>query len=256
MLDTSWQHQHEIQAIIAQQPYRPFFVTLSGSHLYGFPSPDSDYDVRGTYILPVHEIAGLSEGPATIERTFMHADLEIDLVMYDVKKFFALLLKKNGLALEQIFSPLVVLTSPEHEELKALTPRLITRQHYNHYYGFAEAQWKLFNRNVPHRVKPLLYIYRVLLTGIHLMRTGAVEANLVHLHETFQLPYIPELIARKLTGPEKAVLEQVDLPFHEQEYKRLLQELKLASENSTLPDEPANVDRQQLNDLLLRLRLG
>ena len=39
------------------------------------------------------------------------------------------------------------------------------------------------------RVKPLLYVYRVLLTGIHLMRTGEVEANLPILNEEFRLPF-------------------------------------------------------------------
>ena len=44
---------------------------------------------------------------------------------------------------------------------------------------------------------------RVLLMGIPLMRTGEIEANLVTLNEDFQLPDGPELIARKLEGPEK-----------------------------------------------------
>lgn len=42
--------------------------------------------------------------------------------------------------------------------------------------------------------KPLLYVYRVLLTGIWLMRTSEVEANLVTLNETFRLPYLHDLI--------------------------------------------------------------
>ena len=42
-------------------------------------------------------------------------------------------------------------------------------------------------------MKPLLYVYRVLLTGIHLMRTGELEANLVTLNQDFRLPCIPEL---------------------------------------------------------------
>ena len=37
-------------------------------------------------------------------------------------------------------------------------------------------------------------------TGIHLMRTGEVEANLSRLNETFRLPYIADLIDRKLAG--------------------------------------------------------
>jgi hypothetical protein len=37
--------------------------------------------------------------------------------------------------------------------------------HSHHYFGFAETQWKLFDKERPRRVKPLLYVYRVLLTG-------------------------------------------------------------------------------------------
>ena len=44
-------------------------------------------------------------------------------------------------------------------------------------------------------------MYRVLLTGIHLMRTGQVEANLLTLNEDMRLPFIPDLVARKVAGP-------------------------------------------------------
>jgi predicted nucleotidyltransferase len=62
-------------------------------------------------------------------------------------------------------------------------------------------------------VKPLLYVYRVLLTGIHLMRTGEVQGNLVTLNEEFRLPYIADLVARKLAGPEKSKLQDADGRF-------------------------------------------
>jgi predicted nucleotidyltransferase len=102
-------------------------------------------------------------------------------------------------------------------------------------------------------VKPLLYVYRVLLTGIHLMRTGEVEPNLVRLNETARLPYIPDLIARKVSGTEKGRLEQADLEFHAHEYQRLTAELELACEQSTLPEKARAV--AEMNDLLVRLRL-
>jgi predicted nucleotidyltransferase len=45
-----------------------------------------------------------------------------------VQKFFGLLLKKNGYVLEQLFSPLIVHTTPEHAELKAIcNPRQFVR---------------------------------------------------------------------------------------------------------------------------------
>src|SRR6266404_3375947 len=235
---------------VESQPYPLLFVTISGAHLYGFPSPDSDYDVRGSHVLPVREVVGLETGRETIELTEVKEGLETDLVTHDVKKFFNLLLKKNGYVLEQLYSPLVVKTSPEHEELKAIAQGCITRHHSHHYFGFAETQWKLFEKERPRRVKPLLYVFRVLLTGIHLMRTGSVEANLQRLTEEFKLAYVAELIARKLEGPEKAILEEEGITFYRFEYERLRLILEHAHQASTLPETPGG--SAGLNDLLLR----
>ena len=157
--------------------------------------------------------------------------------------------------LEQLYSPLVVHTTPEHEEVKAIARGCVTKHHSHHYFGFAETQWKLFLKESTRRVKPLLYVYRVLLTGIHLMRTGEVEANLVTLNQRFQLPYIDDLVARKLAGPEKSKLEDADIRFHESEYQRLRAELQATHDASTLPELPSDETRNALNDLLVRVRL-
>jgi predicted nucleotidyltransferase len=238
---------------VAAHPYPLLFATISGAHLYGFPSPDSDFDLRGVHLLPLRDVVGLAGGEETVEKSGIHDGLEIDLVTHDARKFFALMLKKNGYVLEQLLSPLVVLTTPEHEELKSLAPGCITKHHAHHYLGFAETQWKLFQNDEPPRVKPLLYVFRVLLTGIHLMRTGEVEANLVRLNEEARLPYIPDLIARKTSGPEKGCLHQADLEFYRQEYERLRAELQTRFELSHLPETA--VAAPALNDLLVRVRI-
>ena len=229
--------------------------TLLGSISLGFPSPDSDFDLRGVHVLPLKQVVGLKTGPETIEKSGVHDGLEIDLVTHDAKKFFGLLLKKNGYVLEQLFSPLIVHTAPEHAELKDLARSCVTKHHSHHYFGFAETQWKLFLKSSPRRVKPLLYVYRVLLTGIHLMRTGDVEANLVTLNQDFRLPYISDLVARKLAGPEKSKLQDADISFHESEYQRLRCELQAAHDASTLPELPSDETRSALNELLVRVRL-
>ncbi len=130
----------------------------------------------------------------------------------------------------------------------------MTRHHSHHYFGFAETQWKLFDKERPRRVKPLLYVYRVLLTGIHLMRTGEIEANLRRLNDEFKLGYVEALVARKLEGPEKAVLEDADMEFHREEYERLRRELEDAHRASRLPEAPSG--KAALDDLLVRLRLA
>jgi predicted nucleotidyltransferase len=243
-----------LQKQIDLHPYPLVFATISGAHLYGFPSPDSDFDLRGVHLLPLEQVVVLQSGEETVERSGIHDGLEIDLVTHDARKFFGLMLKKNGYVLEQLLSPLVLRTSPEHEELKTIASDCITRHHAHHYLGFAETQWKLFLKADPPHVKPLLYVYRVLLTGIHLMRTGEVEANLVRLNDGMRLPYIPELIERKTSGPEKGRLEQADVAFHQREYERLVGELEHAMAESRLPEVPAGAGA--LNDLLVRLRIG
>jgi len=178
----------------------------------------------------------------------------MDLVTHDVLKFFTLLLKRNGYVLEQLYSPLVVQTSPEHDELKTIAASCITRHHSHHYLGFAATQWNLFEKDNPPKVKPLLYVYRVLLTGIHLMRTGSVEANLLHLNAEFRLPYIQELIDRKIHGAEKGMLESNEAEHYRGEYAALVARLETEAAQSALPDEPAC--RDALNDLLVRIRLN
>ena len=239
---------------IEQHPYPLLFATISGAHLYGFPSPDSDYDLRGVHLLPLKDIVGLQPGPETIEKSGVYDGMEIDLVTHDAKKFFGMMLKKNGYVLEQVFSPLVVHTTPEHDELRRIAADCITRHHAHHYFGFAETQWRLFEKENPPRVKPLLYVYRVLLTGIHLMRTGVIEANLVRLNEKEKLPYLDDLIRRKVNGEEKERLTEADFAFHQSEYERLRAKLQTAHETSALPETPGG--SAALHDLLVRLRLS
>lgn len=238
---------------VTEHPYPLLFATISGAHLYGFPSADSDYDLRGVHLLPLAKVLGLAVNHETVEKSGIHDGLEIDLVTHDARKFFGLMLKKNGYVLEQLLSPLVVRSTPEHEELKSLAPQCITRHHAHHYFGFAETQWKLFQKADPPHVKPLLYVYRVMLTGIHLMRAGEIEANLPRLNETAKLPYISDLIARKTGGAEKGHLEQADLEFHQREYERLRMELQRAYDESQLSERPSAAEG--LNDLLVRIRL-
>ncbi|MEQ9548529.1 MAG: nucleotidyltransferase domain-containing protein [Coleofasciculus sp. G3-WIS-01] len=248
------ERQNRLLTAIAEQPYPLLFVTISGAHLYGFPSPDSDYDLRGSHILPIQEVVGLETGCETIEVSEIRDNLELDIVTHDIKKFFSLLLKKNGYVLEQLYSPLIVHTTPEHEELSAIAKGCITRHHSHHYLGFARTQWRLFEKECPRRVKPLLYVYRVLLTGIYLMKTGEVEANVLRLNQEFNLSYISDLIAQKLAGAEQSKIEDTDIEFHRGEYERLYEELEQVSQSSKLPAAPSAKDA--LNNLLIRLRLN
>lgn len=103
-------------------------------------------------------------------------------------------------------------------------------------------------------VGTLLYVYRVLLTGLHLVRAGEVEANLERLDEDARLPQLPDLLARKRAGPEQGALADADLAFHEAEVRRLTGALEEAMTASRLPDLPLPGARAALNEVIIDLR--
>jgi uncharacterized protein len=227
------------------------FATISGAHLYGFPSPDSDYDLRGCHLLPLDELLSLEPRRETLTLDSKTDGFELDLVTHDVRKFISLLLQRNGYVLEQLLSPWIVHTGAAHEELVSLAPGCITRHHVHHYKGFALNQLKLFLQETPRRVKPLLYVYRVLLTGIHLMRTGRIEANLVALNAERNLPGVADLIQRKTTTKEECTIDEAACPVHQSMIDKLAAELEEAGATSALPELPTV--RRELDAFLIRL---
>jgi hypothetical protein len=153
--------------------------------------------------------------------------------------------------LEQLLSPLVVASSPLHEEMIALVPACLTRHHAHHYLGFARTQWGFFEKTG--ELKPLLYTFRVLSTGIHLMRTGEVVADLTELGHG--PAYLPDLIAAKrdaehgalppgAPGRERLAADVADLTGRLEEER----------DRSPLPDRPAA--EPGLHDLVVRARFG
>ncbi|MEU8987517.1 nucleotidyltransferase domain-containing protein [Streptomyces sp. NPDC048558] len=246
----------DLTPVVAEQPDPVLFATVSGAHLYGFPSRDSDVDLRGVHLLPAADLVGLREPDETRSRMWVRDGVEMDLVTHDLRKFVRLMLRRNGYVLEQLLSPLVVHTTDAHRELAELAPGVLTSHHAHHYRGFANTQWRLFEKTG--ELKPLLYTFRVLLTGIHLMRSGEVQPHLPTLvGETVpggraQAPgYLPELIAAKAEqehGPA-----DVDHARVAADVERLHSVLDEAQAASALPDAPSVHDA--LHTFVVRTRL-
>jgi uncharacterized protein len=243
-----------IQPHLDAHPWPRLLVTVSGAHLYGFASADSDYDLRGAHIMSVREAVRLSPPRATYEVMDRSGPVEMDLVTHDIHKFFRMLLSRNGYVLEQIFSPIVVeAAAGELEELKAIAARCITRHHRHHFRSFAQNQWHRVMGAAGPTVKGLLYTYRPLMAGIYLMEERKVESNLRTLNQRFGLRFIDDLIAAKVAGAEKGPAPPIDIDFHHQQFDRLAARLEEASEKSGLPEMPAA--RNELDELLVRLRM-
>ncbi|GAA5010974.1 nucleotidyltransferase domain-containing protein [Streptomyces siamensis] len=241
----------DLKTVVAQQPDPVLFATVSGAHLYGFPSRDSDVDLRGVHLLPAAELVGLREPEETRSRMWFEDGVEMDLVTHDLRKFVRLMLRRNGYVLEQLLSPLVVHTTEAHRELVSLAPGVLTRHHAHHYRGFAATQWRLFERTG--ELKPLLYTFRVLLTGVHLMRSGEVQAHLPTLVGCVaEAPArLPDLIAAKAEREHGAA--DVDHARVRDDVERLHTLLDAAQDASALPD--ASTAHDALHDFVVRVRL-
>ncbi|MFB7867489.1 DNA polymerase beta superfamily protein [Streptomyces sp. NPDC056069] len=241
----------DLAAVVAEEPDPLLFATVSGAHLYGFPSRDSDVDLRGVHLLPVEGLVGLREPEETRSRMWDRDGVEMDLVTHDLRKFVRLMLRRNGYVLEQLTSPLVAHTTAAHAELCALVPGVLTSHHAHHYRGFAGTQWRLYERSG--ELKPLLYTYRALLTGIHLMRSGEVQAHLPTL--TAEVPEAPARLPGLVAAKEAAEHGAAQVPTEavRAEVERLHVVLDAAQAGSGLPDEPGALGA--LHDLVVRVRL-
>jgi predicted nucleotidyltransferase len=241
--------QADFESALAAFPHPFVFVTVSGSHLYGFPSQDSDFDLRGSHLLPGAAFWRLTQPRETEEPKVDTPSGLIEIVTHDLRKFVSLLLKRNGYVLEQLTSPLVVRTTPLHAELLAAAPAVLTRNHFHHYRGFYHTERREYDRSEPRSVKKLLYAYRVLMTGIVLLREGVVEANLPRLNERFGLRFLDQLIEIK-RGGERAGIP--DDRMYTSELERLEAEMERAYLDSRLPETPPG--RAALEELVVRAR--
>ncbi len=100
----------ELAQIEADEDVRIVFAVESGSRAWGFPSPDSDYDVRFIYARPVDWYLTIEPGRDVIERPISD---ELDVSGWDIRKALGLLIKPNPVMLEWLSSPIHYRWSPD-----------------------------------------------------------------------------------------------------------------------------------------------
>jgi predicted nucleotidyltransferase len=108
-----------LAALEVEHGIRILYACESGSRAWGFPSPDSDYDVRFLYVHALDWYLGLDEGPDTLN---FPVDAELDLAGWELRKTLRLLRGSNAALFEWLQSPIVY-----HEALgwrARLTPLL------------------------------------------------------------------------------------------------------------------------------------
>lgn len=211
-------------------------IYLSGAHAYGFPSPDSDLDLKCVHIARTHDLVGLNPPDDPPGRIDIVEGVELDYGSNELGGVLRGILKGNGNYIERIFGALVLGgdTARIASAREVLAP-VISRRVAKHYGGFAMSQLRAFDDKPT--AKRALYVLRTAATGLHLLLTGKVVTDVAELAE--HLPReISELMAIKQRG-ETSALE----PEHARAWRSRLTAAIDAVDGgwprSVLPTEPS-----------------
>lgn len=218
---------------------RHLVVSLSGAHAYGFPSPDSDVDLKAIHIAPTATLVGLHRETPSASRMEWIDGVEMDYSSNEIGVALGGVLKGNGNYLERVLGHAAMATSPWLEGLQPIVRRALSRRVHHHYHGFAKSQFKEFESTPT--VKKLLYVLRTSLTGTHLLRTGSLVVDVTGLLDEYGYSVARDLVTAKRRG-ENVLLDEASRAHWHQSVGRAFTMLDEARDASILPTETPNLD--------------
>ncbi len=116
----------------------PIYLTRYGSHAYGLATASSDLDLRGVFVPPRRYYLGFRRRLEQVQRQ----DVEADVVLFELTKFFRLAADSNPSVLEILFTHRddVLEIDPLGERLRTLGPRFLSRKIRHTFGGYARSQ--------------------------------------------------------------------------------------------------------------------
>lgn len=159
MKETILSHLNEIEST---ENIRIVYACESGSRAWGFPSADSDYDVRFLYVRPAEWYLSIDEKRDVIERPINDG---LDICGWDLKKALRLFRKSNPPLLEWLGSPIIYLE--KHSVAEKM--RRLAAEHYSptaclyHYLHMARGNFREYLQGDEVRVKKYFYVLRPIL---------------------------------------------------------------------------------------------
>lgn len=227
-------------------------VYLSGAHAYGFPSPDSDLDLKAIHIAPSRELLGLHAPRSASDRAGVEDDVEIDYTSNELGHALRGILQGNGNFLERVLGVAWMQSSALHGSLADVVRRsALSRRVLGHYRGFARSQLRELEKTPT--AKKALYVLRTALTGTHLLATGELVTDVTELMDAHGFGDARALVERKLAG-ERIALSEDDAWRWRDRLEEALSGLDAAAERSVLPEEPH--DEGAIDAWLVEARLA
>ncbi|WP_135823719.1 nucleotidyltransferase domain-containing protein [Halorussus ruber] len=243
--------------------HRPRFYAVTGSHVYGFDSADSDIDVRGIHVAPAEEYGYLrtptEEVTVNMDGTTEGFEeyAEIDLRSYELKKFGSLLAKANYNVVELVFeAPTVMNGLPlEMDALRGLIRDHLPMNVPHAYLGMAKSNYYKHldpqkTEGYDPRAKKFLYVYRGLLGAQYVLEREDVEADVRELAEAVD-GGDPDLVADLVAHKREADDPHVSDSLEERARSAIVEQFNALD---SLPDPDKSGYREALDDWMRKVR--
>ena len=155
-----------------QYKIKILFSCESGSRAWGFPSPDSDYDVRFIYHYPMESYLSVFK---KVTQLNFPINGELDINGWDLSKVLQLINKSNTTPFEWLQSAVIYKKDMKFkEELWQICRNYFhQKSHIHHYLGVARGAMKTIN-NENIKIKKLFYILRPLLAALWCVKHGTI----------------------------------------------------------------------------------
>jgi len=183
----------------------------SGSRAWGFPSPDSDYDVRFIYAHSRDWYLQLAEERDVIELPISD---DLDIAGWDLRKVFNLANRGNAVLQEWMISPAVYQQSNRYAELFELVRKTFNPMStYHHYRSMAKKAYLDIEQSEKKKLKRFFYFARATLSAKWILKEqtmpSIVFADLVSelVSDPLLVKEIETLVIQKAKESEKSLLE-------------------------------------------------
>lgn len=197
VLDTAHEVEARLAALEKRHGIRILYAVEAGSRSWGYPSPDSDYDVRFIYAYDHRRYLELTPPAEVIEN---HDDELWDIVGWDIRKALKLLQKGNPSIAQWIYAPIVYRHNAEFEHAMRDLLRL-TNPRTRLYWAYRSTAHSLVQEHILGKdevnYKKLLFIVQSTLAMRWVETRNAIVPGLFH-----------ELVSELVT--DESLLAEID----------------------------------------------
>lgn len=239
----------QLRTIEAEEDVRILYACESGSRAWGFPSRDSDYDVRFLYVRRPEAYLSIFEPRDVIERPISNL---LDINGWDLKKALLLFRKSNPPLLEWLQSGIRYEENyTVAESIRALSPLGFSpKSCIYHYLNMARGNYRSYLQGSEVKIKKYFYVLRPLLACAWIEKyNGVPPLEFSVLVETL-IPggtplrqTVDQLLIRKMSGDELNVEPRLEVinNYLEQSIAHFEESASLFEAADGVPDEQLDV---------------